>query len=88
VITATVPTSVPLFPAAIPIPEDDEETRYLLSGALQSEPEAVRAPEPVAPAPPAEIEEPDDGIQLDIRQVQQVWNRFSPMPGRSASRPK
>jgi hypothetical protein len=76
VITAVVPTSVPLFPAAIPIPEDDEETRYLLSGALQSEPEAVRTPKPAAPAPPAEVEEPDDGIQLDIRQVQQVWNRF------------
>ncbi|MES2464979.1 MAG: DNA polymerase III subunit gamma/tau [Armatimonadota bacterium] len=60
--------------AAIPMPEDDDETRLLLMGALRSE--LVKEPEVQSKTPPPEIEEPDDGIQLDVRQVQQVWNRF------------
>ena len=37
-------------------------------------PEALPEPKITEPAP--EPEEEDDGIHLDIRQVQQVWNRF------------
>jgi DNA polymerase-3 subunit gamma/tau len=60
-----------LTPAAIALPEDDE-INNLISADLMSKP----TKEPDLTAAPVEIEEPDDGIQLEIRQVQQVWNRF------------
>jgi DNA polymerase III subunit gamma/tau len=73
-VVVAVPARPSLSELPLPIPEDDEETRYLLSGALRSEPENL--PLAKAPAPPVEPEEPDDGIHLEIQQLQQVWSRF------------
>jgi hypothetical protein len=68
-VIATVSGALP--PAAISLSEDDE-INNLISADLTPKP----TKEPEVTAAPREIEEPDDGIRLDIRQVQQVWNRF------------